>query len=92
MASIGALPTRRPNAALGWIATLTTLAVLAARTAVRPHRTALRRLTDIPLTLAGLSCVDFAAFHLPHGWGWLVTGVSLIVLEHLIADDSGGAA
>ena len=54
--------------------------------AVTPHKAAIRRLADIPLTVLGAGCIDFAAFHLAHGWGWLVTGISLILLEHLIAD------
>ena len=56
--------------------------------AITPHKAALGRLADIPLTVAGIGCIDFAAFHIAHGWGWLVTGASLILLEHLIADDS----
>lgn len=55
--------------------------------AVAPHRASLARLADIPLTIAGTGCVDFAAFHVAHGWGWLITGLSLVLLEHLIADD-----
>lgn len=47
------------------------------------------RLTEIPLTVAGTGCVDFSAFHWAHSWGWLVTGLSLSLLEHLIADDTG---
>jgi hypothetical protein len=50
------------------------------------HKASLKRLTEIPLTVIGVGCVDFAAFHLGNGWGWLVTGLSLVVLEHLIAD------
>lgn len=59
----------------------------AAAAAVTPHKAAVRRLADIPLTLAGAGCIDFAAFHIAHGWGWLVTGISLVLLEHVIADD-----
>lgn len=54
---------------------------------VRAGRPAAVNLAKLPLTAAGLACMDFAAFHLAHGWGWLVTGVSLVVLEHLIADE-----
>lgn len=53
-----------------------------------PHRAALANLKDMPLTLAGAACVDFAAFHYIHMIGWVVTGVSLVVLEHAIADES----
>lgn len=55
--------------------------------AVTPHRASLARLADMPLSVAGFGLVDFAAFHIAHGWGWLVTGASLFALEHLIADD-----
>jgi hypothetical protein len=54
--------------------------------AVTPHKASLRRLADMPLTVAAVPCADFAAFHLAHGWGWLATAVSLVVVEHLIAD------
>jgi len=53
---------------------------------VAPHTASLAKLRAIPLTLAGVFCVDFAGFHLAHGWGWLITGVSLIALEHIISD------
>ena len=56
--------------------------------AVKPHKAALANLLHMPLTVAGVSVIDFAAFHISHGWGFLVTGVSLIVLEHLIADEN----
>jgi hypothetical protein len=55
--------------------------------AVSAHKASLRRLADIPLTVAGTGCIDFAAWHVAHGWGWLVTGISLVLIEHLIADD-----
>lgn len=55
---------------------------------VSPHRAALQRLADIPLTVLGTAGIDFAAFHLAHGWGWLVTGISLILIEHVIADET----
>lgn len=55
--------------------------------AVTPHRAALANLRAIPLTVAGTGSVDFAAFHYIHMIGWAVLGVSLVVLEHLIADE-----
>ncbi len=55
-----------------------------------PHKAALANLRHIPLTVSGLGSIDFAAFHLAHGWGWLVTGLNLILLEHMIADEDGG--
>jgi hypothetical protein len=57
-----------------------------AKAVARPHKASLRRLADIPLTVAGTAGIDFAAFHVAHGWGWLATGVSLLLIEHLIAD------
>lgn len=57
-----------------------------AAAAVKPHRASLKRLADIPLTVVGAGFADFAAFHVGHGWGWLATAASLIVVEHLIAD------
>jgi hypothetical protein len=58
----------------------------AGRYVVAPHRASLKRLTEIPLTVLSFSAGDFAAFHVAHGWGWLAIGVSLFVLEHIIAD------
>lgn len=59
----------------------------AAVRAVSPHKAALANLASIPLTVAGAGCVDFAAFHYIHMIGWAVTGISLVVVEHLIADE-----
>lgn len=53
---------------------------------VAPHKNSLRNLASIPLTAAGTGFIDFAAFHISHGWGWLVTGISLVIVEHIIAD------
>lgn len=57
------------------------------RQTVKPHRLAVAKLAEMPLFLLGTSGVDFAAFHLNHGVGWLVTGLSLILIEHLAADE-----
>lgn len=51
-----------------------------------PHKASLRRLADIPLTVAAVPLADFAAFHISHGWGFLATAASLVVVEHIIAD------
>jgi hypothetical protein len=59
----------------------------ASRALARPHTASLKRLADMPLTVVGTAGIDFAAFHLAHGWGWLVTGVSLLVVEQMIADE-----
>jgi hypothetical protein len=53
---------------------------------VTPHKASVRRLADRPLSVLGTGGIDFAAFHVNHGVGWLVLGVSLWVIEHLIAD------
>jgi hypothetical protein len=53
---------------------------------LKPARPAVVNLASVPLHVAGLACIDFAAFHLAHGWGWLAAGASLIWLEHVIAD------
>jgi hypothetical protein len=66
---------------------LRTLSRRAAR-ALKPVRPAAANLASVPLTVTGLGCVDFAAYHLGHGWGWLVTGLSLMWLEHVIADET----
>ena len=71
----------------GLAATIASAAGTIASRAVKPHRAALATLKDIPLTVAGIAGIDFAAFHYVHMIGWAVTGVSLIVLEHIIADD-----
>jgi hypothetical protein len=53
-----------------------------------PHRAVLRRLGEIPLTVGGLGCIDTGVFQASTVAGWIVTGLSLILLEHLIADES----
>lgn len=55
--------------------------------ALSPAKPVLANLGSIPLTVIGLACVDFAAFHYIHMIGWAVTGASLFILEHLIADE-----
>jgi hypothetical protein len=62
-------------------------AAAAAGRVLTPHRASLRRLADIPLTVAGLGCIDAAAFTGNEIAGLVVTGFSLILTEHLIADD-----
>lgn len=58
------------------------------RRAIAPHRASLANLARVPLTAAGTGCVDYAAFHVASGLGWLVTGISLVLLEHVIADEA----
>lgn len=45
------------------------------------------RLRRPALTISGLGCVDTAAFHTSTGLGWLVTGISVLVLEMLGGDE-----
>jgi hypothetical protein len=52
-----------------------------------PHKASLRRLAEMPLSVLGTAGVDFAAFQLNHDLGWLVIGVSLFIIEHMISDD-----
>jgi len=66
----------------------------AVKAALTPHKASVKRLGDIPLTVVGTGGIDFSAFHVNHGVGFLVLGVSLWVIEHLIADEDeppGGA-
>jgi len=50
-----------------------------------PQRARLNAAKKIPLTVAGYLAIAFAAFHWTHGFGWLVTGVLLILLESRLA-------
>lgn len=49
---------------------------------------ALRSLAEMPLFVAGVACIDSAAFIGNLIAGLVVTGASLIGLEYLIADES----
>ena len=53
----------------------------------RPARAPLANLASIPLHVAGLGCIDAAAFAGNTIAGLVVTGISLIWLEHVIADE-----
>ena len=65
----------------------------AASAVTAPHKAALARLLDMPLMVTGIGLIDFGAFHYVHMIGWIVTGVSLILVEHMISDpDEPGAA
>lgn len=43
-------------------------------------------LVSIPFTVAGIGCIDTGVFLASRIAGWIVTGVSLVVIESLIAD------
>lgn len=58
-----------------------------ARRLVAPHRAALSNLASIPLTTFGLGCICTGVFYASTIAGWIVTGLALIFLEHVIADD-----
>ena len=58
-----------------------------ARKMYAPHKGAIENLMSVPLTVLGTASIDFAAFHISHGWGWLILGVSLIILEAIIANE-----
>lgn len=77
---------RMPPRILAVLTVLMGVVMGVAQKAVAPHKASIANLKAIPLTVAGTGCIDFAAFHVGHGWGWLVTGVSLVLLEHIIAD------
>lgn len=70
----------RIRTAARWIAS-------AAGKVLSPHKASLLRLTDIPLTVAGAGCIDAAAFAGNLIAGLVVTGITLILIEHAIADD-----
>ncbi len=47
----------------------------------------LANLASIPLTVAGTACIDIGVFTANVVAGWIVTGISLVILEHLLADE-----
>lgn len=51
-------------------------------------RPALRNLAQVPLTIAGLGCVDAGVILASTVAGLIVTGASLLLLEHIVADES----
>lgn len=53
----------------------------------RPVKPVLRNLASVPFTLAGAACIDIGVFKANVVAGWIVTGISLIVIEHIIADE-----
>lgn len=52
-----------------------------------PAKPVLANLASIPLTVAGLGCIDCGVFFASTIAGFIITGISLIVLEHLAADE-----
>lgn len=83
MASVpAALRARHRQPSRVWGAVAATTARL-----VRPHRAALANLASIPLTVIGAACIDIGVFTASVIAGWIITGLSLVLLEHLIADE-----
>lgn len=54
---------------------------------LRPARPVAVNLLASPLTVAGLACADIGVFTASVTAGWIITGLSLFVLEHVIADE-----
>ncbi len=52
-----------------------------------PAKPVLVNLASIPFTFAGLGCIDCGVFFASTIAGFIITGISLIVLEHLAADE-----
>ena len=69
------------HARTAWIVVMHALGVV-----IAPHKASLTRLLDMPLAVVGTGLFDFAFFHWSHMAGFLVTGLSLWLVEHLIAD------
>lgn len=55
---------------------------------VQPVRAPLVNLASVPLHVAGLACIDAGVFSASQVAGLIVTGLSLIWLEHVIADEA----
>jgi len=55
---------------------------------LRPGRAALASVASVPLTTIGLACIDYGVFLASQVAGFIVTGISLILLEHVIADEA----
>ena len=53
----------------------------------RPAVPVLKNVAQVPFTVAGLGCIDTGVFFASTIAGFIVTGLSLMWLEHLIADD-----
>lgn len=55
--------------------------------AIAPARPALANLAKIPLTVLGFASVDTGIFFANMIAGFIVTGVTLMLIEHMIADE-----
>lgn len=54
---------------------------------LRPVRVPLRNLASCPLFTVGVLVFDYGVYQWSHRVGWMVGGVSLMILEHVIADE-----
>jgi hypothetical protein len=54
--------------------------------AVRPHKASLKRLAEMPLTVVAAAVGNYGAFHIWHGWGYLLLTATLVTIERMIAD------
>lgn len=79
------IPTRAGQPRM-WDRAAARMRAVAARIST-PVLPVLHNLASIPLTVAGIGCVDAAAFVGNTIAGLVVTGLSLIALEYLIADE-----
>lgn len=63
-------------------------AVSAAARAITPAKPVLKNAAQIPLTLAGLGCVDAAFYRWALIPGLLATGITLILVEHMLSTEA----
>ena len=49
-------------------------------------RAVFSNLLQIPFTCIGMICINVGFFHIIHEWGWVTSGITLIILEAMIAD------
>jgi hypothetical protein len=64
------------------LAALTTAFVSAAT----ESKAVLSKLFQIPFTCIGLICINIGFFEKIGTWGWITSGISMIILEAMIAD------
>lgn len=57
------------------------------RRLVKPKSASLANLRKMPFSVAGLGCIDVGVFTASTVAGWIVTGLGLMVLEFMIADE-----
>jgi hypothetical protein len=55
-------------------------------TAATESKVVLSRLFQIPFTCIGLICINIGFFEKIGTWGWITSGISMIILEAMIAE------